>query len=85
MNSLPASNGHWEPTQLPIMPMFSGVQVIYGPGDPSGRWYDSLGDTVNFVPVEPQKEPGLSFSAELLRLRAGGSRRSGAAARQRFP
>ena len=60
MNNLTASDGHWELNQLPIMPMFSGVQVVYGPGDPSGRWYDSLGGTVNSVPVEPKKEPGLS-------------------------
>jgi len=62
MNNMIAANGHWEPNQLPIMPMISEVKTTYGPGDPSGRWFDSVGGTVNYVPVQPSDEPGLSFS-----------------------
>lgn len=63
MNNMIAANGQWEPTQLPIMPMISEVHVIYGPGDPADRWFESLGGTVNYVPVQPSKEPGLTFSS----------------------
>ena len=62
MNNMIAANGHWEPTQLPIMPLMSNVNVTYGPGDPSGRWYDSVGGTVNYVPVQPATTPGFTFS-----------------------
>jgi len=62
MNNMIAANGHWEPTQLPIMPMISELHVTYGPGDPAGRWFDSLGGTVDYVPVQPSGEPGFTFS-----------------------
>lgn len=62
MNNMIAANGHFEPTELPIMPLISHVHVTYGPGDPSNRWFDSMGGTVNYVPVQPARELGFSFA-----------------------
>lgn len=62
MNNLIDSAGQWEADELPIMEMFSNVHLTYGPGNPRGRWFDSLGGTVNFVPTQPGKEPYVSYS-----------------------
>ncbi len=39
--------------ELPFANFFQGINVINGPGNPNGRWFNSLGGTVNFVPVQP--------------------------------
>lgn len=53
MNNLIAHNGGWDSNEIPIMALISGINVIYGPGNPATRWFDSVGGTVNFVPVQP--------------------------------
>ncbi|MHB8253389.1 MAG: TonB-dependent receptor [Acidiferrobacter sp.] len=53
MNNLIAHNGGWDSNEIPIMQLISGINVIYGPGNPATRWFDSVGGTVNFVPVQP--------------------------------
>jgi len=59
MNNLISHNGGWDSNEIPIMQLISGVNVIYGPGNPATRWFDSVGGTVNFVPVQPtQKAQG---------------------------
>ncbi len=63
MNGMIQNAGAWESTQLPIMNMISDTVVTYGPGAPSNRWFDSLGGTVNFVPVQPSTAPGAKFTA----------------------
>jgi len=63
MNNMVASNGSWQTTQIPITDMISDINVDYGPGAPSNRWYDSLGATVNYVPVQPKMTPGFSMTA----------------------
>jgi len=53
MNNLISHNGGWDSNEIPIMQLISGINVIYGPGNPATRWFDSIGGTVNFVPVQP--------------------------------
>jgi len=53
MNNQITNDGQWNSSQIPILSMISGVNVIYGPGNPKDRWYDSLGGTINFVPLQP--------------------------------
>ncbi len=62
MNNLTAGNGQWQTTQIPITDMISDIKVDYGPGAPSNRWYDSLGGTVNYIPVQPKETPGASIA-----------------------
>ncbi len=58
MNNMISNNGAWQTTQIPIMDMISDINVDYGPGAPSNRWFDSLGGTVNYVPSQPKSTPG---------------------------
>lgn len=62
LNSLIQGTG-WHSVEIPLGDLLSGVNVIYGPGNPSTRWYDSIGGTVNFIPVQPTEHPTASVSA----------------------
>ncbi|MEY2333080.1 TonB-dependent receptor [Acidithiobacillus ferrianus] len=64
MNDLVSNNGSWDSNEIPILQMISGINVIYGPGNPSSRWFDSLGGTINFVPVQPSAKPGANVGME---------------------
>ncbi|WP_197513225.1 TonB-dependent receptor [Acidihalobacter aeolianus] len=55
MNDLIAHNGQWDSNEIPILSMIDGINFIYGPGNPASRWFDSLGGTINFVPLQPSK------------------------------
>jgi iron complex outermembrane receptor protein len=46
-------DSHFDTMELPFANFFQGINVINGPGNPNSRWFDSLGGTVNFVPVQP--------------------------------
>lgn len=62
MNNMISNNGQWQTTQIPITDMISNINVDYGPGAPSNRWYDSLGGTVNYIPVQPKTTAGATFA-----------------------
>ena len=51
-------SGLWSTPEIPELSLISGINVIYGPGNPQSRWYDSLGGTVGFVPLQPAAKPG---------------------------
>jgi len=53
MNNQTTNDGQWNTNQIPILGLIHGVNVIYGPGNPKTRWYDSLGGTINYIPVQP--------------------------------
>ncbi|MHB8232668.1 MAG: TonB-dependent receptor [bacterium] len=53
MNNLIGYDTGWNSATLPIANFLSGINVIYGPGNPESRWFDSLGGTINFIPVQP--------------------------------
>ncbi|WP_298282309.1 TonB-dependent receptor [Acidocella sp.] len=57
MNNTISHNGQWDSNEIPITQLFSGINVIYGPGNPESRWFDSVGGTINYVPVQPTKKP----------------------------
>lgn len=63
MNNMIANNGQWQTTQVPITDMISNINVDYGPGAPSNRWFDSIGGTVNYVPSQPKVTPGPALAA----------------------
>ncbi len=63
MNNMISNNGQWQTTQVPITDMISDINVDYGPGAPSNRWFDSIGGTVNYIPSQPKSTPGPAFTA----------------------
>ena len=67
MNNLIAHNGGWDSNEIPILQMIHGINVTYGPGNPAGRWFDSIGGTINFVPLQPSTKPsaavGMTFGS----------------------
>ncbi|EQD46661.1 TonB-dependent outer membrane receptor, partial [mine drainage metagenome] len=50
LNSLSQGTG-WHSVEIPLGVLMSGENVIVGPGNPSERWYNSLGGTIDFIPV----------------------------------
>lgn len=57
MNNLTSHNGQWDSNEIPILQLISGINVINGPGNPASRWFDSIGGTVDFIPVQPTAKP----------------------------
>lgn len=62
LNSLIQGTG-WHSTEVPMGTLLSGTNVIFGPGNPADRWYDSLGGTINFIPIQPTAKPQAEISA----------------------
>ena len=57
LNSLSQGTG-WHSVEIPLGVLMSGENVIVGPGNPSERWYNSLGGTIDFIPVQPSPIAG---------------------------
>jgi iron complex outermembrane receptor protein len=59
-DGIPMDNldGEWRSSALPFASMLQGVNIIYGPGNPDTRWFDSIGGTINSIPVQPTAKPG---------------------------
>lgn len=53
--------GVWQASEVPQVSMFQGIAVTYGPGYPVNRWYDNIGGSVNFVPIQPRAKAGLKI------------------------
>lgn len=62
MNNQITQNAAWQTQELPIAGLLQGSNVIYGPGNPDSRWYDSLGGTINFIPLCPSKRVSQSIT-----------------------
>ncbi len=64
MNDPLGSDGGFYSMEIPIAQLFKGTTLIYGPGNPASRWQNSIGGTVNFVPIQPSANPkgGVSLS-----------------------
>ncbi|MDE1952973.1 MAG: TonB-dependent receptor [Betaproteobacteria bacterium] len=54
LNSLSQGTG-WHSPEIPLGALMSGINVVEGPGDAKDRWYNSLGGTINFIPVQPTR------------------------------
>ena len=52
LNSLSQGTA-WHSVEVPIGALMQGENVIIGPGNPSERWYSSMGGTIDFIPVQP--------------------------------
>ncbi|MDX5935836.1 TonB-dependent receptor [Acidithiobacillus thiooxidans] len=52
----------FETSTVPISAIFSGMKVTQGPGNPAGRYYDSLGGTINMIPWAPSSRPSATIS-----------------------
>ena len=53
----------WGTDEIPNMAMIKGVSVTYGPGYPVNRWFENIGGSVNFVPLQPTGKPGATVGA----------------------
>ncbi|MDA8362928.1 MAG: TonB-dependent receptor [Gammaproteobacteria bacterium] len=53
--------GVWQGSEVPQISLFQGASVTYGPGYPVNRWYDNIGGSVNFVPIQPRAKAGLKI------------------------
>ena len=58
MNNLISHNGQWDSNEIPIPQLLHGVNLTYGPGNPATRWFDSIGGTIDFIPLQPTAKPG---------------------------
>ncbi len=58
-------SGLWDTPEIPELSLISGINVIYGPGNPQSRWYDSLGGTIGFVPLQPTNKPSADVGLTL--------------------
>jgi iron complex outermembrane receptor protein len=50
--------GLWASASLPSFAIFQSMQATYGPGAASDRWYDNIGGSVDFTPLQPTVKPG---------------------------
>ncbi|MCL5673738.1 MAG: TonB-dependent receptor [Deltaproteobacteria bacterium] len=57
VTNLSGGSGGFDSNEYPIDQFFTGMNVIYGPGNPASRWYNSLGGTVNMIPIQPTMRP----------------------------
>jgi iron complex outermembrane receptor protein len=48
-----AATGLWQSNMFPQSTLINATTVTYGPGDPSGRWYNNVGGGVEFTPLQP--------------------------------
>ncbi len=47
------ATGLWQPATMPQNLVMQDLQVTYGPGQPMQRWYNSVGGSVEFTPIQP--------------------------------
>lgn len=53
INNPLSGDGGFYSSAMSISDILSSVNVINGPGNPSTRWQDSIGGTLNFIPIAP--------------------------------
>ncbi|MHB1479920.1 MAG: TonB-dependent receptor [Acidithiobacillus ferrooxidans] len=53
--------GVWQGSELPQMSMIKGITATYGPGYPLNRWYNNIGGSINFSPLQPTRKAGASI------------------------
>jgi len=59
-DGIPMDNldGEWRSSSIPFASMLQGINIIYGPGNPDTRWFDSIGGTINYIPIQPTAKAG---------------------------
>ncbi|WP_123104413.1 TonB-dependent receptor [Acidithiobacillus sulfuriphilus] len=53
--------GVWGTPEVPQMSMIKGIAVTYGPGYPINRWFNNIGGSINFIPLQPTAKAGASI------------------------
>ncbi len=53
--------GVWGSPEVPQMSMIKGIAVTYGPGYPINRWFNNIGGSINFIPLQPTAKAGASI------------------------
>ena len=53
------ATGLWETPEVNQLGMIQGIAVTYGPGGPVHRWYDNIGGSINFIPIQPEATPSV--------------------------
>lgn len=54
------ATGLWQSATMPQNLVIQDMAVIYGPGEPMGRWYTDIGGRVEYTPVQPTVDRHLS-------------------------
>ncbi len=50
--------GLWQSPYVNQLELLKGINVTYGPGDPVDRWYNAVGGSIDFVPLQPSAKAG---------------------------
>ena len=56
------ATGLWQTATIPQEELIQDTQVVYGPGDPMQRWYNNVGGSVEYTPLQP----GNQFHGDLM-------------------
>jgi iron complex outermembrane receptor protein len=54
------ATGLWQSATLPQNLVMQDLSVTYGPGQPMSRWYNNIGGSVEFTPIQPTVDRHLS-------------------------
>ncbi|MEL5848775.1 MAG: TonB-dependent receptor [Candidatus Igneacidithiobacillus chanchocoensis] len=66
-DGIPMNNpatGLWQSPQVNQPSLIKGIHVTYGPGNPQNRWFNNIGGSIDFVPIQPTAKPGASVGIE---------------------
>jgi len=66
-DGIPMNNpatGLWQSPQVNQPSLIKGIHVTYGPGTPQNRWFNNIGGSIDFVPIQPTAKPGASVGIE---------------------
>ncbi len=55
-------NGLWQADLIPQNSLISEISATSGPGSVVSQWYNNIGGSINFVPIEPAKKFSVKIS-----------------------
>lgn len=56
------ATGLWQSATMPQNLVMQDLAVTYGPGQPMNRWYNSVGGSIEFTPIQPTVDHHLSVA-----------------------
>jgi iron complex outermembrane receptor protein len=56
------ATGLWQSATMPQNLVMQNLEVTYGPGQPMNRWYNSVGGSIEFTPIQPTVDHHLSIA-----------------------
>jgi iron complex outermembrane receptor protein len=57
-----AATGLWQSATMPQNLVMQDLAVTYGPGQPMNRWYNAVGGSIEFTPIQPTVDRHLSVA-----------------------